>query len=182
MYQTLVSWAACIILIVPKWTEKKESRSWTWGFWRRQVIILTCCLVSLGNTLIKMCWRQIHLLQEWAMVPEASLCDAVLLTLRGGDAVAVLLVLEALPSHIPWRVSPPPAHPTSEGPFPHSPPPLYPSYCLTLPGTRPPDSCFIGLYCRYHPHPNMSSERAVTLLCGVSRPGAQGLSPAIGSR
>ena len=35
------------------------------------------------------------------MVPEASLCDAVLLTLRGGDAVAVPLVLKALPSHIP---------------------------------------------------------------------------------
>ena len=79
-----------------------------------------------------MCWRQIHLLQEWALVPEASLCDAVLLTLRGGDAVAVPLVLKALPSHIPWRMSLPPAHPTSEGPFPRSPPPMYPSYSVWL--------------------------------------------------
>lgn len=138
----------------------------TWGFWRRQVIILTCCLVSLGNTLIKMCWRQIHLpRQEWAMAP-ASLCDAVLPTLRW--RCSMFFGLGGLILIIPWRMplSCPP-HPQG-GPF----PPI-PSHLCILPTVwlfsyALPDlqQVFYRFILSVSPYPNMSSERAVTCSAG----------------
>lgn len=128
-----------------------------------------CCLVSLGNTLDKTKKADAFItrvLTTWS----SQMCKV--LTPEGWHG-GCSFGLGGSASHIPWRMSlllpTPPQRALST-----------PRHLCILPTVW----LFLVhltwfmfyrfIYCRYHPHPNMSSERARLALQGFPRPGGSG--------